>query len=64
MAIKYYIVTLYMQQEKVRFVVLLTDFLLILAPLESHGHSSRAAEKHQFVDQMFSDNKYYTKKVC
>ena len=54
----------YMQEGKVQFVVLLTDFLLVLSLLESCGHSSRAAEKHQFVDQMFSDNKYTTKRVC
>ena len=54
----------YMQEGKVQFVVLLTDFLLVLSILESCGHSSRAAEKPQFVDQMFSDNKYTTKRVC
>ena len=54
----------YMQEGKVRFVVLLTDFLLVLNPLEPHGHSRKAAEKQLFEEHMLSDNKYIANKVC
>ena len=54
----------YMQEGKVRFVVLLTDFLLVLNRLEPHGHSRKAAEKQLFEEHMFSDNKYIANKVC
>ena len=53
-----------MQEGKVRFVVLLTDFLLVLNRLEPHGHSRKAAEKQLFEEHMFSDNKYIANKVC
>ena len=51
------------QQGKAQFVVLLTDFLLVLKLLESHVHSRRAAEQQRFEDHMFSGNKYITGKV-
>ena len=53
-----------MQQGKNRFVVLLTDFLLVLNLLEPRGHSRKAAGKQQFEEHMFSDNKYVANKVC
>ena len=55
--------TIHMQQGKVRFVVLLTDFLLVLNLLEPCDHSRKAVKKQLFEDHMFSDNKYATNKV-
>lgn len=52
------------QQGKARFVVLLTDFLLVLKLLEPHSHSRRAAEQQRFEDHMFSNNKYIGKVCC
>ena len=54
---------IHMQQGKVRFVVLLTDFLLVLNLLEPRDHSRKAVKKQPFEDHMFSDNKYATNKV-
>lgn len=54
---------IHMQQGKVRFVVLLTDFLLVLNLLEPRDHSRKAVKKQLFEDHMFSDNKYATNKV-
>ena len=46
-----------------RFVVLLTDFLLVLNLLEPRDHSRKAVKRRSFEDHMFSDNKYVTNKV-
>ena len=53
----------YMQQGEVQFVVLLTDFLLVLDDLGPRGHSRKAARKKQFEEHMFSDNKYVATKL-
>ena len=54
----------YMQQGIERFVVLLTDFLLVLNDLEPRSHLRKAVGKQQFEEHMFSDNKYVANKVC
>jgi len=59
-----HIIHIYMQHKKPRFVVLLTDFLLVLKLLETHSHSRRTAEQQWFEDHMFSNNRYSTRKVC
>ena len=50
-----------MQHRRAQFVVLLSDFLLVLKLLEPRR---RAAEQQRCDDHMFSNNRYIISKVC